>query len=347
MAPPQEYKVLPVGTELTDICTKEDNRRVPPMAPRQGSSSAQERDGWRGQGMAPPQVCEEMIDRPSLFDSKNEGSAAPVKEGKPMPDDEMAWKNLKEVVLHRDDDTAATEPMSDDEEEEENWSWMQGICAGLDPPTLWSGERVSGKNKAQHRRENKRVRIARQEAQPSASYWSRHRGDFTVPPPAGENKSTWKGDMCPQNLALHHPAAAKLLEYATGGCPCNTGKPWTKEQMWAAVERGPHKSALEEDAIAQLEGEIADKVKAKQCKVVLWDDIKDNPPEQLKISPLAMIPHKSRKYRAILDLSFRIKLKNGKEVPSVNEGTTLEAPAGAIDQLGHSLQRIIISNYLY
>eukprot|EP00956_Cyclotella_meneghiniana_P004838 scaffold5989_cov47-Cyclotella_meneghiniana.AAC.9 len=54
-----------------------------------------------------------------------------------------------------------------------------------------------------------------------------------------------------------------------------------------------------------------------------------------------MIPHKSRKYRAILDLSFRIRLKSGREVPSVNETTTLEAPSGAIDQLGHSLQRII------
>ena len=28
-------------------------------------------------------------------------------------------------------------------------------------------------------------------------------------------------------------------------------------------------------------------------------------------------------------------------MPSVNEGTTLEAPAGAIDQLGHLLARVI------
>ena len=72
----------------------------------------------------------------------------------------------------------------------------------------------------------------------------------------------------------------------------------------------------------------------------MWDDIKDNPPEQLKISPVAMIPHKSRKYRAILDLSFKLRLKNG-ELLSVNKATTLEAPAGVIDQMGHSLQRVI------
>jgi hypothetical protein len=51
--------------------------------------------------------------------------------------------------------------------------------------------------------------------------------------------------MCPQDLALHHPAADKLLQYVVGSCPTNTGKPWTKEMMWAAVERGPHVSALD------------------------------------------------------------------------------------------------------
>jgi hypothetical protein len=104
----------------------------------------------------------------------------------------------------------------------------------------------------------------------------------------------WRNMMCPTNLALDHPAAEELLKYATGGCPTNTGQPWTKEMITAAVERGPHVSALEPAAIQQLKAEIEDKVQVGQCKVVLWDEIKENPPEQLKISPLAMIPHKSR-----------------------------------------------------
>lgn len=41
---------------------------------------------------------------------------------------------------------------------------------GLDPPRVNSGERVSGKNKRQHRRENKAARILRQEQQPETSY---------------------------------------------------------------------------------------------------------------------------------------------------------------------------------
>ena len=108
--------------------------------------------------------------------------------------------------------------------------------------------------------------------------------------------------MCPQNVALHHPAAATLLKYATGGCPVESGKPWTKQQMSAAVKRGPHISALDPAAIDAHLADVKEKMANNQCRVVLWDEIKDNPPPQLKISPLAMVPHKSRAFRAILDL---------------------------------------------
>ena len=54
-----------------------------------------------------------------------------------------------------------------------------------------------------------------------------------------------------------------------------------------------------------------------------------------------MIPHKSHLFRAILDLSFSLRLKDGSIIPSVNASTTLEAPARAIDQMGHALQRVI------
>ena len=70
-----------------------------------------------------------------------------------------------------------------------------------------------------------------------------------------------------------------------------------------------------------------------------WLQLKrDGVPQKLKISPIAMIPHKSRMFRAILDLSFSLRLKDGSVIPSVNETTMLEAPAGAIDQMGHVLQ---------
>jgi hypothetical protein len=110
--------------------------------------------------------------------------------------------------------------------------------------------------------------------------------------------------------------------------------------MQAAVDRGPHWSALTDNAIAHFRAEVDEKVKSGQAKLVVWDSIKDNPPVELKISPVAAIPHKSKQFCSIQDLSFNLRLKQGGIVPSVNATTIKTAPKGAIDQLGHSLTRI-------
>ena len=212
--------------------------------------------------------------------------------------------------------------------------------SGLVQPQMDAGHPVTGATKDRHRLENKRRRGEKQMAQGEVDYWSTHGGNFRIPTPKQAPKQ-YKGQMCPSGLALHHPASGVLLDYAMGGCPVNPGTPWTADMMEAAVLRGPHKSALEAEAMAQLATEVEAKAAKNQVRVVLWDDIKHNPPPQLKISPIAMIPHKSRKYRAILDLSFSLRLEDGTSVPSVNEASVKTAPRGAIDQMGHTLQRII------
>jgi hypothetical protein len=111
--------------------------------------------------------------------------------------------------------------------------------------------------------------------------------------------------------------------------------------MQAAIDRGPHKSATSAEAITQLREEVQEKIRIGQARLVDWETIKHNPPPELKISPISMIPHKSRRFRTILDLSFAIRLQDGTRVPSVNESSVKTAPRGAIDQLGHSLSRII------
>jgi hypothetical protein len=108
--------------------------------------------------------------------------------------------------------------------------------SGLEPPELSTGQRIDGNNKRQLRRENKAKRISKQEAQKETSYWSRYKGDFVVPEQK-EGLKEWVGEMCPSNLALHQPAAATLLKHASGGCPANTGRPWTKEEMQAAIDK--------------------------------------------------------------------------------------------------------------
>ena len=53
-----------------------------------------------------------------------------------------------------------------------------------------------------------------------------------------------------------------------------------------------------------------------------------------------MVPHKSRKYRAILDLSYQL-LVVGYLLPSVNDATKNFTPEEAISQIGSALPRII------
>jgi hypothetical protein len=66
--------------------------------------------------------------------------------------------------------------------------------------------------------------------------------------------------------------------------------------MWEAVARGPHHLALLPEAIAHFAAKAAEKVRKNQARLVQWDSIKDNPPKELKISPIAAIPHKSKNF---------------------------------------------------
>jgi hypothetical protein len=111
--------------------------------------------------------------------------------------------------------------------------------------------------------------------------------------------------------------------------------------MKEAVDRGPHQSALAPDAIKQLTYKVATKVASGQARIVDWMDIRDYPPPELKISTIAMIPHKSRKYCTILDLSLSLCLKDEARILSVNEALVKSAPKGSIDRIGHSLSQII------
>ena len=146
--------------------------------------------------------------------------------------------------------------------------------------------------------------------------------------------------MFPQGRALSHPAGPLLLRYATQGYPVECGQPWTKAEMRAAVEKGPHISALDPDAARQFRAKAAEKEQQGVCKIVKWDDVKDDPPTQLKISLLAAVPHKLQTFRAILDLSYQLQVC-GQRLLSVNESSVRLAPPQALDQMGDALPRLI------
>jgi hypothetical protein len=74
---------------------------------------------------------------------------------------------------------------------------------------------------------------------------------------------------------------------------------------------------------------------------VNWDDIKNNFPKNLKIPPLTAVPHKSRVYRMILDLSFQL-LVNGSKLDSVNASSDKSlAYQEFMYELGNVIPRII------
>ena len=148
------------------------------------------------------------------------------------------------------------------------------------------------------------------------------------------------GLMWPRGLAISHPAAKMLEEFSTMGCPVDTGKNWSINELVAAIKRGPHISAREPEAAKYLHMETQEKIKGGYLTITTWGKIKNNHPPNLKISPVAMIPHKSRSYRCILDLSFRLKVKN-KKISSVNLGTVLRAPQKSMAHLGMVVRRLI------
>ena len=74
--------------------------------------------------------------------------------------------------------------------------------------------------------------------------------------------------MCLSGLAVHQPAYETFKRYATVGCPVNTGRNWTKEEIHAAVMMGPHESALAEEEISHFAAEAKGKVASNQARLV-------------------------------------------------------------------------------
>ena len=331
-----EQHIVKTKTSLTDIESWRHASRSP-------------LDGGQGKNVAPAFCClygTEPTHEPNMVTT-----SSPATRGTPPLSPPRGLPHTVPLALHRGVSLDSADITPNPRASTSTHASTRVLCTdpgtnvhrradGLEPPVLNSTQPVTGDTTPRLRIENKRRRRYQQLHQAEKAWWTQYRGTFVRPPPLAA-PTTHRNKMCPRGLALHHPAAATLLEYATTGCPTMTGQPWTVQHMMAAITRGPHASALVPAAVKQMDEEIAEKVKNNQVRLVRWADIKANPPRQLKISPLAMVEHKSRPFRAILDLSFPVKISPTESVPSVNSTTTKTAPAGSINQLGHSLNRII------
>ena len=110
------------------------------------------------------------------------------------------------------------------------------------------------------------------------------------------------GLIYPTGPATAHPAANIRLKFGTKGCPVNCGPDWSPEQIKAAIDY-----AQIPEAAAQLRNEEVEKVEQGYANLVYADVIMMHPPRQLKVAPIAAVPHKTRGFRAILDLTFILK----------------------------------------
>jgi len=151
---------------------------------------------------------------------------------------------------------------------------------------------------------------------------------------------SFRGRMRPDESIHHHPAFDALYRYAAKGCPVDCGLSWTVEHLEVAVLHGPHISAKSAEAARCLQEEAMEKVAQGEAEIIKWDDIKANLHPKLKISPLAAVPHKSRMFRAILDLSLQLRI-NGILFPSVNKATMPISDHRSMEQMGKVLWWIV------
>lgn len=143
--------------------------------------------------------------------------------------------------------------------------------------------------------------------------------------------------MTPSGPALSHPAAPLLQSYSEKGCPANCGPDWSLDRLDEAITRGAHASAKDPAAADALMKETMEQVTQGFARLVPWSKLRQIMSRRLKLSPIAAIPHKSRDYRKILDLSFALD-----ELLSVNESTDEpDAPLHSMNELGWVLPRLI------
>jgi hypothetical protein len=151
----------------------------------------------------------------------------------------------------------------------------------------------------------------------------------------------FKGLMLPCQEVSTHPVGPDLLRYTTDRCLVDCGKRWSLQRIEAAIAKGAHASAEAPGAASTCRAEALEIVAASSCRLINWVDIRDNIPPNLKVSPIAAVPHKSRLYQMILDLSYQIKI-NGRKLQSVNDTSDKSvAPQHAMYELGNVIPQLI------
>ena len=118
----------------------------------------------------------------------------------------------------------------------------------LDPPIInTTGKIATRATTKQLRKQNKLLHNATLREQPINGQWVRHEGKTFFGKEHWEQRTNTAEyrEMAPQGLAQKHEAADLLADWAKFGCPTQSGRDWMREEIQAAIDRGPHKSVLD------------------------------------------------------------------------------------------------------
>ena len=105
---------------------------------------------------------------------------------------------------------------------------------------------------------------------------------------------------------------------------------------------------MEPDTIARVHEDIEYQVEAGFSKIMMWSDIKDLRPRNLKISPMAVVPQQDRRGRLVLDLSFPVYPERTRATchpepmqQGVNSTTERLAPDQPVKEIGNVFRRVL------
>jgi hypothetical protein len=129
---------------------------------------------------------------------------------------------------------------------------------------------------------------------------------------------------------------------ATRGCPTNLGPNWSPQQLQDYFNYGAHWSATSPEAAAFIHAEAIERENSGLCRIVRWKDIKNDPPPNLKLSPAAAVPHKSKTFRQLLDLTFALQAPDGTfYTPDNGAPPDPNLPSHSQFEMGNVTSRII------
>jgi hypothetical protein len=215
-------------------------------------------------------------------DRGNKGRTSEDKvDGRELPRELLDNGQGKSFSLHMDISTSSKEnapPLATTDTTMPLGCTSSDIINVLSPPIIVAtGNITTGATTDKLHKQNRQYRDEALVQQSVVSQWSIHRGDTILAEDHWVRciNTAEHSKMALQGLALKHEAADILKDWAQFGCPTNMGRDWTLAEIQSAINQGPHKSALEPDALAHFAAGVWDKVKKGQARVVRWDNKKE------------------------------------------------------------------------